>query len=199
VLFNGCLLVVDRFVSSAGERLVDFPLNGLAKLAAQPEGMEPFTDALGPTPAYRLPHALQVKTVAAQPFTARWVAGDRGVGLHMLGDGFQAFVGKTYMGYGGQSVPRDFLMLRTRTRAVTAAFLYEATHGQQAKVAGFARVAVADANGKPAADGQAAAYDVSFDSGSGVRVLVSLDGGAYRAGEAGVDGRTRIALHETRR
>ncbi len=198
VLFNGCLLVVDRFVSSAGERVVDFPLNGLAKLVAQPEGMEPYTDELGQTPAYRLPHDLHVKTVAAQPFVARWVEGERGTRLHALGDGFQAFAGKTYMGYGGRSVPRDFLMLRTRGQAVIAAFLYEATHGDQAKVTRFVRAAAADPAGKPVGERQAVAYDVSFDNGSLVRLLISLDGGAYRADEVGVDGKTRIALHETR-
>jgi len=199
VLFDGCLLVVDRFVSSAGKRLVDFPLNGLAELVADPEGMEPFTGELGQQPAYLLPHDLKVKKVDLQPFTARWVDGERGVGVHVLGDGFQAYVGKTYMGHHARSVPRDFLMLRTRAEAVTAAFLYEATHGEQPKVSGFARAEIVNTDDHPVGDDEALAFDVTFDDARIVRVLISLDGGRYRSGTCSTDATRRITLQEIKK
>lgn len=197
VLFDGCLLILDHFVSSAGERLVDFPLNGLARMASQPEGMAPFTDLLGEPNVYRLPHDLNVKTLDKPLFSAQWVDGDRGVRVHALGDGFQAFVGKTYMGRNARSVPRDFLMLRTRAVEVTAAFLYEATHGEQPKIVHFVRAVATDSDGGLADDDQAMAFDVAFEDGRTVRLLISLDGGSYQSGVCKADAETRIALHDS--
>lgn len=199
VLFEGCLLVADRFVSSAGKRLVDFPLNGLAELVSEPEGMEPFSGELGEPSVYRLPHDLKVKKVDKQPFTAQWVDGKRGVKVHVLGDGFQAYAGKTYMGQSARSVPRDFLMMRTRAEAVTAAFLYEATHGDQPKVSGFAKAEVLNADGHPVGDNKALAFDVTFDDSRIIRVLISLDGGNYRSGACSTDAGRRITLQETKK
>jgi len=192
LIFDGCLLVVDRFVSSAGERQIDFPLNGLAVLAVRPDGMEPFAGELGQADAYRIPHDLHTKAVRTQPFEAEWAEGDRGVKLHALGDGFQAFAGKTFMGWTARSVPRDFLMLRGRAEALTAAFLYEATHGGAPRVKTFAAAAANDGGGRPAGDGRAWAGDVTFDDGRTVRILISLDGAACRADPCAVDARTRI-------
>jgi len=194
VLFDGCLLVVDRLASESGERQFDFPVNGLTAFAEPPADLAAFEGELGEAAIYRLPHELRTAAVQTQPFTARWAEGGRELGLHMLGDGFQVFAGKTFMGRHAQSITRDFLMFRTRGRSATAAFLYEARHAAAPRVKGFARAAAADEAGRPVGDDRALAYDVSFAEGRTVRVLVSLDGGSYRAGSCQADARTRIAL-----
>jgi len=191
VLFNGVLLVVDRLNSESGERQFDFPLFGLDTLTSVSVPMEPFEGELGESRAYRLPVDLEAGQ-GEDRLTLEWADNDRGLKMLFIGGAFEAYRGRTPSAWRGEL--RDFFMLRTHGSSTTAAFLYEATEGDHPRIDDFQKVPAETLDGEPVGDDRALAYAVTFDNGQSARLLLSVDGGAYRSGPSEVSGEQRISV-----
>lgn len=190
VLSEGCLLIVDRILSDSGERQFDLPIFGLSTISDLSTNVEPTSKVMGETRAYQLPADLRHGAIPNGRLRVDWEQGNRGTRLHFLGDVSEVFTGRTPSGWRGEN--RAFMMVRGHGETAVFASLYEATAGEHPKVKSFTRLPVEDASGNRVDEARGLAYEVTFDNGRRLQVLLSLDESSVRLGDLEADEDTPI-------
>jgi len=207
ILFEGCLLAVDRVVaelpSTIDMVIYGFGSYGLpaAVMETSLEGMEPFTGPLGRTKPYTAPWDLNT-AAGIREFEASWSRtarnGDRTtLRALFLGDETDVFTGRSRDGW--EAVERTFLMVRRQGDSFLPACLYERIRRQEKpQIEAFTRLDVRQPDGTPAADGRAAGYRIELTGRRTAEILVSFDGGVHAAGGCRTDASKRIDARLTR-